>query len=104
MARKYTKRVDSAKKIEAINKHLVKQIHVSVICEELGIQPSLFYTWQKELFERGHTLFDNKPGPKKQDRSSEIIKGLESRLKSKDSVMVELLEEHMALKKSLGEI
>lgn len=104
MARKYRKRVDAATKIQSLRRHSIDKVPVSEICEGLGIQPSVFYTWQKELFLRGASVFETKPGPRKVDRSAEKISALEEKLAKKDSVISELLEEHVALKKSLGEI
>src|SRR5260370_1283444 len=46
-------------KIAALKRHLLEGVPVSTICDELGIAPTLFYRWQKELFENGHTLFEN---------------------------------------------
>lgn len=102
MPRKYRKRVDPAKKVEALQRHLVKNEPVSEICEELGVQPSVFYTWQKEFFSRGASVFEVKPGPKKTDHSGEKIESLEAKIRRKDEVIAELLEEHVSLKKSLG--
>ncbi len=103
MARKYNKRVDSKGKIDALRRHMVKKVPVSEICEELGVQPSTFYLWQNELFLRGADLFDNKPGPKKKtDNTEKRIEQMEQKLSKKDEVIAELLEEHVALKKSLG--
>lgn len=104
MAKKQRKRQGSEVKIKALQQHLMEKKPVSEICQELGIQPSVFYTWQKELFARGSQVFETKPGPAKMDRSGERIAALEAKLVKKDGVIVELLEEHVALKKSLGEI
>ena len=103
MTRKYRKRVSSEVKIDALKKHVMKQVPISEICEELGVQPSAFYSWQRELFARGARVFDKKPGPKKIDKSAETIGNLESKIAKKDSVIAELLEDHIKLKKSLGE-
>lgn len=103
MGRHSRKRVDADTKIKALQRHLMGKESVSEICQDLSIQPSVFYIWQKELFARGANLFDLKPGPRKVDRSGERIAALEARLAKKDEVIAELLEEHVALKKSLGE-
>lgn len=102
MALKPRKKVSSSLKIEALQRHLVKKEPVSGICEELAVQPSAFYMWQRELFARGATLFENPKGRRKIDRSGERICSLEEKLKRKDEVISELLEEHVTLKKSLG--
>ncbi len=98
------KRLDAETKIKALQKHLTAETPVSEICQELDIQPSVFYTWQKELFSRGASLFEGKPGPRKNDRSDEKIAALEAKLSKKDGVIAELLQEHVELKKSLGVI
>jgi transposase len=103
MGRKKSKRLDADSKIKVLQRHLMYKKPVSELCEEFGIQPSVFYTWQRDLFARGATLFDSKPGPRKVDRTDERIAFLEAKLAKKDEVIAELLEEHVALKKSLGE-
>ncbi|HET9864785.1 MAG TPA: transposase [Steroidobacteraceae bacterium] len=37
-------------KAAALRKHLVEKVALSDVCEEIGLQPSVFYTWQKQLF------------------------------------------------------
>jgi transposase-like protein len=100
--KKQYRRFDSASKIHALQLHMMKKKPVSEICQELGIQPSVFYSWQSELFSRGASVFEKKPGPRVVDRSAEQISALESKLAKKDSVIAELLQEHVDLKKKLG--
>jgi len=38
-------------KVAALKRHLLENVPVSTICDQLGIAPTLFYRWQKELFE-----------------------------------------------------
>ena len=96
------KRLDGETKIKALQRHAMEKVPVSQICQELNVQPSAFYIWQRELYMRGASLFDTKPGPHKSDRSQEKVTALEARLVKKDEVIAELLEEHVALKKTLG--
>jgi len=103
MAKQKRKRIDSESKIRILQSHLMDKKPVSEVCEEHGIQPSLFYNWQRELFARGAAIFDTKPGRPPVDRSEEKITALEQRLCKKDEVIAELLQEYVALKKSLGE-
>jgi len=35
----------------------VDKVPVSELCEELGLRPTVFYRWQKELFENGAAAF-----------------------------------------------
>ena len=39
---------------------LLDKIPVSELCDEYGLQPTVFYRWQKQLFEGGEALrFDD---------------------------------------------
>ena len=92
-------------KIAALKRHLLEGVPVSTICDELGIAPTLFYRWQKELFENGHTLFENGRAAKALDNAKdEKIQKLEAKLQKKNEVMAELMEAHTQLKKDLGEL
>jgi transposase len=92
-------------KIAALKRHLLEGVPVSTICDELGIAPTLFYRWQKELFENGHTLFENGRHAKAvEDAKDEKIQKLEAKLQRKNEVMAELMEAHTQLKKDLGEL
>ena len=91
-------------KIAALKRHLLEGVPVSTICDQLGIAPTLFYRWQKELFENGHSLFENGRAAKAVDNAKdEKIQKLEAKLLKKNEVMAELMEAHTELKKSLGE-
>ena len=80
-------------KIAALKRHLLEGVPVSTICDELGIAPTLFYRWQKELFENGHTLFENGRAAKAVDNANvEKIQKLEAKLQKKNEVMAELME------------
>ena len=76
---------------------------ISKFCDELGLQPTVFHRWQKEFFENGAAAFQTKARtnhPAEQER----IEYLEKKIQRKDEVLAELMEEHVALKKSLGEL
>ena len=92
-------------KIAALKRHLLENIPVSTICDELGIAPTLFYRWQKELFENAHVVFENGRKAKAvEDAKDEKIQKLEAKLQRKNEVMAELMEAHTQLKKDLGEL
>jgi transposase len=44
-------------KVAILRRHLVDKVPVSEVCEENGLQPSVFYRWQKELLEKGAVVF-----------------------------------------------
>jgi transposase len=94
-------------KVAILRRHLVEKVPVSDLCEEHGIHPTLFYRWQKDWFEHGAMLFDGAKGRgrngRQEDAATRRIAALEEKLRRKDEVLSELMEEHVALKKSLGE-
>lgn len=86
-------------------RHLVEGVELSKVCEEAGIHPTQFYRWQRVLFESGAGLFKGKAGRRgKEEEAAKEKRGeLEQKLRRKDEVLAELREEHVRLKKSLGE-
>ena len=90
-------------KVGALKRHLVDQVPVSDLCDELGIQVGQFYVWQKLFFENGAAAFARQGRPKK-DPQAQRIAALEQKLAKKNEVVAELLEEHVQLKKELGEL
>lgn len=91
-------------KIKILREHLLDDVPISQVCEKHQIQPTLFYLWQKTLFENGGAAFQVRRGPgARADAGQKKIEKLEAKLQRKDEVMAELLTEHILLKKSLGE-
>ncbi len=97
------KRFVAEDKVRLLRRHLLDKVAVSEICEEHGIQPTVFYRWQKQFFENGASAFDHKSS-KKKSRESDRVAALESKLRKKDEVISELMEDHVKLKKELGEL
>ena len=91
-------------KVKILRMHLVEGKAVSALCEEHKINPSLFYQWQRTFFENGSRAFDGTGTPKAETRFERQIEALESKLQRKNEVLSELMEEHIRLKKDLGEI
>ena len=76
---------------------------VSKLCDELALQPTVFYRWQKEFFENGAAAFQAKNRSFRQPEQ-ERIERLEKKIQTKDEVLSELMAEHIALKNALGEL
>jgi transposase len=90
-------------KVAAFKRHLLEGVPVSTICAQLGIAPTLFYRWQRELFENAYTLFENGRKAKAIDDAKDAaIQQLQAKIARKNEVMAELMEAHTALKKILG--
>ena len=88
-------------KVKIIKLHLVEGVPLSDLCDKHGIHPSVFYRWQKAFFERGHLAFEFSDG--KSTKAEKKVAKLEKKITDKNEVLAELMEEHVALKKSLGE-
>ncbi len=100
---KHRKHYTPEEKVGIIRRHLVEKVPVSDLWQEQKLQPTVFYRWLKEFFVNGAAAFRKESeGERKHDK--ERIAALEAKLKTKNEVLAELMEEHVALKKSLGEL
>jgi transposase len=91
-------------KVAILRRHLLEGIPVSNLCDEVGINPNVFYSWQRLLFENAHLAFDNGRKSKADDNlKDQKIEQLEAKLQRKNEVLAELMEEHTLLKKNVGE-
>src|SRR5882724_4469175 len=88
-------------KVAILRRHLLENEPISNLCDELSLQPTVFYRWQKEFFENGAAAFEQKR-PTNQSTDQERIAYLEKKIQTKNEVLSELIAEHVALKKSLG--
>jgi transposase-like protein len=95
-------------KVAIVRRHLLENVPVSDLCDEFGIHPTQYYIWQKHLFENGALAFERKSNAsnerRQQDAQNRKIEQLEAKLHKKNEVVAELLEEHVQLKKVLGEL
>ena len=107
MAKRQGRRFTGTEKSGAIKRHLIDKVALSDLCDELGLQPTPFYQWQKQLFEGAAQVFERQPNNASRNRQQEAqvkrIEQLEKKLQTKNEVVSELLEEHVQLKKELGE-
>jgi transposase-like protein len=101
--RKQRKNYTGQEKVFILKRHLVDQVAVSELCDEYNLQPTVFYRWQKEFFENGAAAFEKVNGNRK-NSAQKRIEQLQSKLQTKNDVLSELLEEHVKLKKDLGDI
>jgi transposase len=89
-------------KVAILRKHLLEGVALSDVCDEFGIRPAQFYTWQKQLFENGALVF--KPQDNSRERGLERENArLRDKLAHKDEVIAEVTSEFVKVKKELGE-
>src|SRR4029434_6479985 len=101
--KKSRKHYSPAEKVAVLRRHLLEKEPISKLCDELGLQPTVFYRWQKEVFENGVAAFEPQR-PTNHSAEQERSAYLEKRIRTKDEVLAELRAEHVALKKMLGEL
>jgi transposase-like protein len=89
-------------KVQILREHLENQVPVGKLCEQHNLNPNLFYNWKKELFSGALGIFNKSKTPVQQN---EKITRLEEKLKHKDSLISEIVEDNLRLKKKMiGEI
>jgi len=101
MSSKQRKHYTPEQKVAILRRHLIDRVPVSELCDELGLQPTVFYRWQKQLFDNGAAALRQHTDGK--DRDERTIRALKTKLQTKNEVLSELMEEHVALRKQLGE-
>jgi len=91
-------------KAKVLRKHLIDKVAVSTVCEEHDLKPSVFYSWQKELFDRCAVVFEGGKVNSSYTKYQQQIKKLEDKLSQKNEVVSELMQEHIKLKKEYGDL
>jgi transposase len=88
--KKTRKQYTGKEKVAILTRHPLEKEPISRLCEELGLQPTMFYRWQKEFFENGAAAFESKGRPD-QRAEQERIAYLEKKIQRKDDVLAELM-------------
>jgi transposase len=99
------RRLTPAQKAEVVRRHVSGKESVSDLADELGLQPSQIHGWVKQVLDQAERAFQ--PGPGRPLRIEQLkdrkIEHLQAKLVDKNEVIAELMEEHVKLKKELGE-
>ena len=101
--RKPRKHYTAVEKVAILRRHLIDRVPVSDLCDEHRLSPTLFFLWQKQFFENGPAAFERKNAAP-EGRLHRTIAALRDKLQRKNEVVAELMEEHIKLKKELGEL
>ena len=110
MTKRTPRRFSPAQKATIVRNHLSKKTKVSELCDEFELQPSVFYEWQKQVFDNLEMLFEQLGGGKRARTARERelsqrdkqIAALTAQLARKDEVIADISEVHLRLKKSIG--
>ena len=101
--KKPCKHYTAVEEVAILRHHLIEHVPVSDLSDQYHIQPSMFYNWQKQFFENGVVAFEQ-PRSAPEKHQEQRIATLQDKLQHKNEVVAELLEEHVKLKKELGEL
>ena len=100
MGTKIRRKFSGAEKVAILKRHLIDREAVSDICDELRINPNMFYRWQKTFFENGAKTFESNGS--RQETQTRRMADLEQKITEKDSVISELATELIKSKKNNG--
>ena len=98
MGRKRT-RYTSEEKIKILREVLEDGKSISSVAEGHGVHPNQVLNWRKQLFEGGHQIFQIKRTDISDKAAEKQAKALEEKLRHKDTVIAELAQELLELKK-----
>jgi transposase len=92
-------------KAEIVRRHVAGKEPVSNLADEFGLQPSLIHGWVNQVLAQAERAFDRPSGTRRLEEAKERkIAQLETKLANKNEVIAELMQEHVELKKELGEL
>ena len=99
------RRFTAEQKAEIVRRHLAGKEPVSNLADEFGLQPSQIHNWVKLVLDQAEKAFQHGPGrpPRVEQAKSRKIEQLQAKLVQKNEVIAELMEDHVKLKKELGE-
>ena len=101
------KKLSAQEKVRLLRLHLIEKEPVSDICDRYGLNPNVFYRWQKVFFENGAAAFNQTGDGHKGSHAKKLERQnaqLKAKLAGKDEVIAEIMASHVQLKKSLCEV
>jgi transposase-like protein len=90
-------------KAEIVRRHLAGKEPVSNLADEFQLQPTQIHAWVKQVLDRAEQAFAS-TSRAPDDGKDRKIAALQEKLAKKNEVVAELMEEHVQLKKELGEL
>ena len=107
MSKPKRRRYTPEQKAAILRRHIADKVPVSDLCDEYGIQPSVFYVWQRQLLENLSLALQNGNTRRAEntalERQRAKVEALEAKMTRKNEVIAEISQEVVDLKKSLGE-
>ena len=105
MPKRKRRKFTPEEKATILRRHLADKISVADLCDEYKLQPSVFYQWQRQLLDNAaKAMTVERSAASREKKLEDKVEALESRLRRKDSVIAEISEEFVKVKKGLGEL
>jgi transposase-like protein len=105
-SKKSPRKFTTEQKVAILREHLADKVPVSEVCNKHGLQPSVFYQWQKQVLDNLAVALMppalTEPGKREKELIAKVAH-LETRVAKKDEVIAEISAEFVHLKKELGE-
>ncbi len=96
-----TKRMSAKEKIFIMRELLENNMQLGELAEKYHLHPNLIYNWKKILFEKGEMIFEDRR-ERTSAKAEEKLSRLEQKLRDKDSLISEIVEDNIRLKKKLS--
>jgi len=99
------RKFSAPEKVQILRLHLLENKPISQLCQQYQLNPTIFYRWQKELFDHGTAAFERAENGGADQASQRLQKEntqLKAKLAFKDEVIAEIMAEQVRLKKTLG--
>jgi transposase len=95
----------ASQKAQIVRRHISGKEPVSNLADEFGLQPSQIHTWVKQVLDQAERALERPAGrpPRIEQVKDRKIEHLQAKLVQKNEVIAELMEDHVKLKKELGE-
>jgi transposase-like protein len=94
------KRYTSEEKVKLLREVLEEGKSVSQTAEEYGVHPNLILNWRKQWFEGAPKTFEIRRPDMGEKAAERKTAALEEKLREKDTVIAELAQDVLALKKN----
>jgi len=101
MTSKKKKVIPGSRKVEILREHLENNIPISELSERYGVHPNQIYSWKKQMFEGAVDTFSGTHKNTKQKESKQNQR-LREKLREKETIISEIVEDNIRLKKSLN--
>jgi transposase-like protein len=95
------KHVSPQQKVLILREHLENQVPLSELSEKHQIHINILYRWKKELFEGASEIFTRKQSKQSAAEGREVER-LSRKVRDKDKLIAELVQDNIELKKSLN--